>query len=128
MDPSKILIWNVRGLNSRARQDSVRELALSISKKEELRNSFAHRRFHFEAFWPKLEGFHDTDEIKDFRKNFIATLAAALNSAYITLIPKKEGAEHVKDFSGLSESLGASFRNSYSVVFLMFASAKCLYS
>ncbi|KAL5681122.1 hypothetical protein ACJX0J_007507 [Zea mays] len=49
------------------------------------------RRFHFEAFWPKLEGFHDIDEIKDFRKNFIATLAAALNSAYITLIPKKEG-------------------------------------
>jgi hypothetical protein len=26
MDPSKILIWNVRGLNSHARQDSVRDL------------------------------------------------------------------------------------------------------
>lgn len=26
MDPSKILIWNVRGLNSTGRQDSVREL------------------------------------------------------------------------------------------------------
>jgi exonuclease III len=26
MDPSKILIWNVRGLNSGARQDSVRTL------------------------------------------------------------------------------------------------------
>jgi hypothetical protein len=30
MDPSKILIWNVRGLNSRARQDTVRELVLSV--------------------------------------------------------------------------------------------------
>jgi exonuclease III len=26
MDPAKILIWNVRGLNSSARQDSVRTL------------------------------------------------------------------------------------------------------
>jgi exonuclease III len=26
MDPSKILVWNVRGLNSSVRQDSVREL------------------------------------------------------------------------------------------------------
>lgn len=29
MDPSKILIWNVRGLNSTARQDSVRTLVQS---------------------------------------------------------------------------------------------------
>ena len=30
MDPSKILVWNVRGLNSSARQDSVRMLVQSI--------------------------------------------------------------------------------------------------
>jgi exonuclease III len=29
MDPTKILIWNVRGLNSTARQDSVRSLVVS---------------------------------------------------------------------------------------------------
>ena len=29
MDPTKILIWNVRGLNSIARQDSVRSLGAS---------------------------------------------------------------------------------------------------
>jgi exonuclease III len=29
MDPSKILIWNVRGLNSSVRQDSVKELVIS---------------------------------------------------------------------------------------------------
>jgi exonuclease III len=29
MDPDKILIWNVRGLNSLARQDSVRTLVTS---------------------------------------------------------------------------------------------------
>ncbi|KAL5662576.1 hypothetical protein ACJX0J_029701, partial [Zea mays] len=114
MDPSKILIWNVRGLNSRAHQDSVRELAL--------------RRFYFEAFWPKLEGFHDIDEIKDFRKNFIATLAAATEQA---LLPsdKAPGPDGFTGgfYNGLSESLGASFRNSFTllktiviVVFLMF--------
>jgi exonuclease III len=30
MDPSKILVWNVRGLNSSVRQDSVRELVNSL--------------------------------------------------------------------------------------------------
>ena len=30
MDPAKILIWNVRGLNSTARQDSVHTLVQSI--------------------------------------------------------------------------------------------------
>ena len=29
MDPSKILIWNVRGLNSSSRQDSLRSLVVS---------------------------------------------------------------------------------------------------
>jgi exonuclease III len=29
MDPNKILVWNVRGLNSSARQDSVRTLVSS---------------------------------------------------------------------------------------------------
>lgn len=26
-------------------------------------NNFGKRRFHFEAFWPKLEGFHDAVQI-----------------------------------------------------------------
>jgi exonuclease III len=30
MDPSKILIWNVRGLNSSGRQDSLRTLVDSV--------------------------------------------------------------------------------------------------
>jgi exonuclease III len=29
MDPSKLLIWNVRGLKSSVRQDSVKELVIS---------------------------------------------------------------------------------------------------
>lgn len=32
MDPKKILFWNVRGLNSKARQDSVRTLVDSEQK------------------------------------------------------------------------------------------------
>jgi hypothetical protein len=113
MDPARILVWNVRGLNSTSRQDAVRplvklqELTLCakpkwrLSPKEscslcwaptflvmlnsQLRgqwgdpnvllqsaatsdsdhcplllglkdNKVGKRRFHFEAFWPKLEG------------------------------------------------------------------------
>jgi hypothetical protein len=119
MDPARILVWNVRGLNSTSRQDAVRplvklqELTLCakpkwrLSPKEscslcwaptflvmlnsQLRgqwgdpnvllqsaatsdsdhcplllglkdNKVGKRRFHFEAFWPKLEGFHEAVE------------------------------------------------------------------
>jgi exonuclease III len=30
MDPSKILVWNVRGLNSSVRQDSVRDFVETV--------------------------------------------------------------------------------------------------